>query len=150
MLVLHHLIMQTLMEMSNMHAPQSISSRVELMNIASVNNQIISPRQNKPIITIVQDQFLGINKLTKGETVKYIPKLNDDMYYSNNTNIYRIQKHSEDPVKLLKQLYFTKQQMTNIICVKFQHLLDLFQPNPKKVLMVLNIGVVKVNIINYT
>jgi len=102
----------------NMHAPQSIASRVELMNIASVNNQIISPRENKPIITIVQDTLLGINKLTKGETIKYIPKLNDGLYYSNNTNIYPIQKGSEDSVKEIidETQYFTKQQMMNIIC----------------------------------
>ena len=36
------------------------------------------------------------------------------MHYSNNTNIYPIQKGSEDPVKelLKKHKYFTKQQMT--------------------------------------
>jgi len=102
----------------NMHAPQSIASVVELMNIASVNYQIISPRENKPIITIVQDTLLGINKLTKGETIKYIPKMNDDLYYSNNTNIYPIQKGSEDSVKEIieETQYFTKQQMMNIIC----------------------------------
>ena len=37
----------------NMHAPQSIATVSELMNIASVVYQIISPRENKPIITIV-------------------------------------------------------------------------------------------------
>ena len=102
----------------NMHAPQSISSRVELMNIASVNNQIISPRENKPIITIVQDTLFGINKLTKGETIKYVPKFNNDLYYSNNTNIYPLKEGSDDTVKELieETQYFTKQQMMNIIC----------------------------------
>ena len=35
----------------NMHVPQSIACVSELMNIASVNYQIISPRENKPIIS---------------------------------------------------------------------------------------------------
>ena len=47
----------------NMHVPQSTGAVVELINIASVNKQIISPRENKPIITIVQDTLLGIYKL---------------------------------------------------------------------------------------
>ena len=53
----------------NMHVPQSIASKCELINIASVCNQINSPRENKPIITIVQDTLLGINKLTKSEVI---------------------------------------------------------------------------------
>ena len=39
----------------NMHVPQSLSSMIELVNIAGVTHQIISPLENKPIITIVQD-----------------------------------------------------------------------------------------------
>ena len=63
--------------------PQSISTVSELMNIASVKYQIISPRENKPIITIVQDTLLGINKLTKGETIHYksINSLKSITYY---------------------------------------------------------------------
>ena len=49
----------------NMHVPQSIACVSELMNIASVMYQIISPRENKPIIAIVQDTLLGINKVDK-------------------------------------------------------------------------------------
>ena len=49
----------------NMHAPQSIATSIELKEIMNVNKQIISVRENKPIITIVQDTLLGINKLTK-------------------------------------------------------------------------------------
>ena len=71
----------------NMHAPQSISTVSELMNIASVVYQIISPRENKPIITIVQDTLLGINKLTKGEIIKY-KSSSSDSYISQIIQIY--------------------------------------------------------------
>ena len=102
----------------NMHAPQSIASVTELMNIASVNYQIVSPRQNKPIIAIVQDTLLGINKLTKGETIHYIPSMNNEYYYSNNTNIYPLPKNKGSDINAIieETAYFNKQQTMNILC----------------------------------
>ena len=102
----------------NMHAPQSIATVSELMNIASVKYQIISPRENKPIITIVQDTLLGINKLTKGETIHHKSMSVDSYYFSNNTNIYPIQKTSEGDVSStdVETSYFTKQQVMNLLC----------------------------------
>ena len=102
----------------NLHAPQSIGSVTELMNICSVTKQIISPRSNKPIITIVQDTLLGINKLTKGEII-YHPSISQDGYYiSNNTNIYPIQKKSNEDIssKIVDTSLFTKPQMMNLLC----------------------------------
>ena len=100
----------------NMHVPQSIPCVSELMNIASVMYQIISPRENKPIIAIVQDTLLGINKLTKGETITYKGKGIDGYYFSNNTNIYPIKKKSESIVnENVDTSYFTKNQVMNII-----------------------------------
>ena len=49
----------------NMHIPQSLQTLVELMEIANVKNQIVSPSTNKPLIYPVQDSLLGINRLTK-------------------------------------------------------------------------------------
>ena len=43
----------------NAHAPQSIATKLELKHIMGVK-QIISPRENKPIITIVQDTLVGV------------------------------------------------------------------------------------------
>ena len=101
----------------NMHAPQSISTVTELRNIASVKYQIISPRENKPIITIVQDTLLGINKLTKGEIIKYIGTGIDSYHFSNNTNIYPIKKTSEKISQdNVETSYFSKNQIMNILC----------------------------------
>jgi DNA-directed RNA polymerase II subunit RPB1 len=101
----------------NMHAPQSISTVSELMNIASVVYQIISPRENKPIITIVQDTLLGINKLTKGEIIKYKSSSSDSYYFSNNTNIYPIKKTSEEGISkmVVDTSYFNRSQVMNLI-----------------------------------
>ena len=49
----------------NMHVPQSIQSAYEIKELALVNNQIISPANNKPIISIVQDSLLGSFLLTR-------------------------------------------------------------------------------------
>ena len=101
----------------NMHAPQSIATVSELMNIASVKYQIISPRENKPIITIVQDTLLGVNKLTKGEIVHYPSVSSDSYYFSNNTNIYPIPKSSSGDVSkaVVETAYFNRSQVMNII-----------------------------------
>ena len=102
----------------NMHAPQSIATVSELMNIASVIYQIVSPRENKPIITIVQDTLLGINKLTKGETINHKAMSVDSYHFSNNTNIYPIQKTSEGDISStdVETSYFTKSQVMNLLC----------------------------------
>jgi DNA-directed RNA polymerase II subunit RPB1 len=48
-----------------MHVPQSLVTASELKNLAAVANQIISVRECKPIISIVQDVALGVYRFTK-------------------------------------------------------------------------------------
>ena len=96
----------------NCHAPQSVSSMIELAQIVSVNNQIISPRENKPIITIVQDTLLGIYKLTFTENLTF--KRGNKLTYANNTNLYDTSGDSSE--KLVPSVVFTKKQLMNLIC----------------------------------
>ena len=49
----------------NMHLPQSIQSVCELMILASVQTQIVSPQASKPVIFPVQDTILGTNLLSR-------------------------------------------------------------------------------------
>lgn len=49
----------------NAHAPQTVEAHVEQMEIAAVSKQMISPRLSKPLITIVQDTLVGVNRLTR-------------------------------------------------------------------------------------
>lgn len=49
----------------NMHVPQSHTTAVELEKLASVNTQIISPKDAQPIISIVQDTVLGVWRLSR-------------------------------------------------------------------------------------
>lgn len=48
-----------------MHVPQSITTANELIELASVPTQIISVRECKPLIAIVQDVALGVYRITK-------------------------------------------------------------------------------------
>ena len=49
----------------NLHMPQDVESESELMNLAAVPYQIISPSNNSPIIGIYQDSMLGSYKFTR-------------------------------------------------------------------------------------
>ena len=49
----------------NMHAPQDIESISELLNLAAVPWQIISPANNSSIVGIFQDSLLGAFRLTR-------------------------------------------------------------------------------------
>ena len=49
----------------NLHASQSYQTHEELKQLCSVPTQIISPREAKPIIAIVQDIVSGLYRLTK-------------------------------------------------------------------------------------
>jgi DNA-directed RNA polymerase II subunit RPB1 len=43
----------------NMHVPQSKQSQVEVVELAAVPKQIMSPGTNAPVIGIVQDTLIG-------------------------------------------------------------------------------------------
>tara|TARA_B110000285_G_scaffold234836_1_gene313266 strand:+ start:2134 stop:6708 length:4575 start_codon:yes stop_codon:yes gene_type:complete len=96
----------------NMHVPQSVQAMSELINIASVNHQIISPRENKPIITVVQDTLLGIYKLTQSEIIRFSEGNNQK--YTSNANIYDTSEAPND-YKWVDSCIYTHKQMINII-----------------------------------
>ncbi len=52
------------MEM-NLHLPQSYEASVELQEIAAVPHQLITPRDARPIIGIVQDTLVGTYRITR-------------------------------------------------------------------------------------
>ena len=48
----------------NMHLPQSLESKSEIMNIMHVPKQIVSPQSNRPVMGIVQDTLIGCKIFT--------------------------------------------------------------------------------------
>jgi len=49
----------------NLHVPQTIEARTELLELALVPTQIVSPQSNRPVMGIVQDALNGINKFSR-------------------------------------------------------------------------------------
>ena len=57
----------------NMHNPQEEESAAELLNLAAVPRQIISPANNKSIIGIFQDSLLGCYRFTR-DNINFTPR----------------------------------------------------------------------------
>jgi DNA-directed RNA polymerase II subunit RPB1 len=57
----------------NLHMPQDVESESELLNLAAVPFQLISPANNKPIIGIYQDSMLGCYRFTR-ENINFTPR----------------------------------------------------------------------------
>ncbi|MED6109061.1 DNA-directed RNA polymerase II subunit rpb1, partial [Stylosanthes scabra] len=52
----------------NMHVPQSVETRAEVLELMMVPKCIVSPKSNRPVMDIVQDTLLGCKKITKRDT----------------------------------------------------------------------------------
>jgi DNA-directed RNA polymerase beta' subunit len=52
----------------NAHIPQSYEASIELEELAAVPHQLITPRDAKPIIGIVQDTLVGVYRITRPGT----------------------------------------------------------------------------------
>lgn len=52
----------------NMHVPQTFETISELKNIAHVPKQIIAPKNNAPVMGMVQDALLGVYLFTMRDT----------------------------------------------------------------------------------
>lgn len=48
----------------NMHVPQSLNAKSEIKELMMIENNIVSPQSNKPVIGIIQDALLSCFKLT--------------------------------------------------------------------------------------
>ena len=57
----------------NLHMPQDIEAESELLNLAAVPFQIISPSNNASIIGIYQDSMLGSYRFTRKD-IDFTPK----------------------------------------------------------------------------
>ena len=64
----------------NMHGPQDEESQAELMYLAAVPRQIISPQNNQSIVGIFQDSLLGSHRLTR-ENITFYTTSGDEFAY---------------------------------------------------------------------
>lgn len=70
----------------NMHVPQSHQSHEEIKQLAAVKHHIISPRESKPIVAIVQDICLGVFRMTNDKVRVSDKQLFNLMSSSSNFN----------------------------------------------------------------
>ena len=56
----------------NLHMPQDVESESELLNLAAVPHQLVSPANNQSIVGIFQDSLLGAHRFTR-ENVTFSP-----------------------------------------------------------------------------
>jgi len=81
----------------NMHGPQDEESQAELIYLAAVPYQLISPQNNQSIVGIFQDSLLGCHRFTRKD-IKFSHRhaMNLLMYYDKvNSNLFE-RKMGED------------------------------------------------------
>ena len=99
----------------NLHLPQSLQTQEELLQLASVPLQIISPRESKPIISIVQDIALGVFRITKPH-VRLTEKQFFNLIATNQQCSY---DHIPPPSKIEgKEKYWSGRQLLSTIIPK--------------------------------
>ena len=52
----------------NMHLPQSYEAAAEVKEILNIQQQIVSPQANKPVIGAIQDTCVGSYRMTHKDT----------------------------------------------------------------------------------
>ena len=90
----------------NLHGPQDYESAAELINLAAVARQIISPANNRPIIGIFQDSLLGAFRFTREDTsFDTRTAMNLLMAFNKvNTKIFRKMQNRISSFQLLTQI----------------------------------------------
>ncbi len=94
----------------NLHMPQDDEAEMELLYLAAVNNQLISPANHKSIIGIFQDSLLGSNRFTR-KNVSFTPlqamnllckydKLTGDIFTKNKISNFDILSQILPPLTL--------------------------------------------------
>ena len=74
----------------NLHMPQDDEAEIELLNLAAIPSQIISPANNKSIIGIFQDSLLGCYTFTKEKTNYDVRKAMNLLMGVKNIDINKI------------------------------------------------------------
>jgi DNA-directed RNA polymerase II subunit RPB1 len=70
----------------NMHVPQNLESKAEIMKLMHVNKQIVTPQSNRPVMGLVQDVLLGIRLFTMRDTFVNREDLMNILMWIDNFN----------------------------------------------------------------
>ena len=61
----------------NLHLPQSMEARAEILQLAMSPRMIITPQSNRPVMGIVQDTLTAVRKMTKRDV--FLTKVTRDV-----------------------------------------------------------------------
>ena len=68
----------------NLHLAQSLETRAEISQLASVPRMIITPQSNRPVMGIVQDTLTAVRKMTKRDVFLDRVRVKFDYYYKEH------------------------------------------------------------------
>jgi len=71
----------------NLHMPQSLESKSEIMNIMHVPKQIVSPQSNRPVMGIVQDTLIGCKVFTERDNFLTYDQVNNLIMWIDDFDI---------------------------------------------------------------
>lgn len=73
----------------NLHLPQSLETRAEIMNLAAVPRMIVTPQANRPVMGIVQDTLTAVRKMTKRDV--FLDRVGSSFVVPLDTLMCRVQ-----------------------------------------------------------
>ena len=74
----------------NLHLPQSLESKSEIMNIMHVPKQIVSPQSNRPVMGIVQDTLIGCKIFTERDNFLTYDQVNNLVIWLDDFDITKL------------------------------------------------------------
>ena len=80
----------------NLHMPQDVESTAELLQLAAVPWQIITPAKNEPIIGIFQDSLLGSYQFTRPDLQFTMRQTMNMLVSFNHINLSRLRKAGQN------------------------------------------------------
>eukprot|EP00768_Dysnectes_brevis_P000133 gnl/Dysnectes_brevis/1028_a1146_1678.p1 GENE.gnl/Dysnectes_brevis/1028_a1146_1678~~gnl/Dysnectes_brevis/1028_a1146_1678.p1 ORF type:complete len:2444 (+),score=361.56 gnl/Dysnectes_brevis/1028_a1146_1678:176-7507(+) len=95
----------------NFHVPQSLEAVAEVKNIMLVPNQIINPKSNSPIISIVQDSLLGCYLITQRDVFLTRERFMNLMMFLSGRKIHAMPQ----PAVLFPEELWTGKQLFSLI-----------------------------------
>lgn len=94
----------------NLHLPQSLPAQTELLELALVEKNIVSPQSNRPVMGVVQDTLLGVYKLTRRDVF-----LGRGLFYNLVYAVDNGRPVSEPVILRPVQLYAGKQVFSHVL-----------------------------------
>ena len=89
----------------NLHMPQDVESECELLHLAHIPYQIISPASNSTIIGIFQDSLLGANRFTRKDVGFTKRQAMNLLMNSNNVDINILKNKNITNYEILTQIF---------------------------------------------